>query len=191
MMEISNFILFIVIFGFYFTMICLKDKKKSKISLKEILNDVGMLKKSNGKISWIDIFIFIIFPAVLSYILVCVFKIKIDIAKILTFVTLVSALLLNFWIIMLSINHKRKDLLKEVNKNIVKNIFITIILFIITLMKDINISDERVLRVINIGCIYNLFKCIYIFLVIQYIIMFIMILQRVYIMSETKNDNTN
>ena len=81
MMKISNFILFIVIFGFYFTMICLKDKKKSKISLKEILNDVGMLKKSNGKISWIDIFIFIIFPAVLSYILVCVFKIKIDIAN--------------------------------------------------------------------------------------------------------------
>ena len=75
---------------------------------------------------------------------------------------------------LLSVEHRRKDLIEELSDNIVMNVLSTFLMMILFLFKNIVIIEVN-------SNIIKILKVIYIFLIIFSVINFLMILQRMFL----------
>lgn len=174
-MKIISIITLSFIVCYYVKMICIDDIKNSKISFKEIILKLDFLKNSDMKLNKKDFLIFLIFPISIGLILVYEINVEIRFDEVVVNILgIISAILLNFWVMLLSVEHRRKDLIEELSDNIVMNVLSTFLMMILFLFKNIVIIE------INSNII-KILKVIYIFLIIFSVINFLMILQRMFL----------
>jgi len=166
--------------------------KNSKISFKEIFKNIDYLKTYKNKINIKDSFIFFGCPILISIISIFILEIKINFNNSLTLiVSIISSILLNFWIILLTVKDKIEQEkyihLVSLSTNIVLEIFISIILILLLVFKDFKLDfliskDFFEFQII----IIKIIKTIYLFLILFYMINFLMILQRIFLISNYK-----
>lgn len=184
-MKVFSLVILIVLFFIYGYKIFISKMKNSKISFREIIFDFNYLKNSKSKITCQDIFLFFIFPIAIGVSLIFGLGINIKINDtVITILGIVSAILLNFWVILITVDsEKNKKFIEELSLNIVMNILGTFLMIIVYLFKEIiDFSDFLVVDnlIIKIG------KVGYIFLLIFSIINFLMILQRMFLIVKNK-----
>ena len=185
-------IFLIIILLFYIKCIFSDNMKNSKISFKEIFKNIDYLKTYKNKINIKDSFIFFGCPILISIISIFILEIKINFNNSLTLiVSIISSILLNFWIILLTVKDKIEQEkyihLVSLSTNIVLEIFISIILILLLVFKDFKLDfliskDFFEFQII----IIKIIKTIYLFLILFYMINFLMILQRIFLISNYK-----
>lgn len=185
-------IFLIIILLFYIKCIFSDNMKNSKISFKEIFKNIDYLKTYKNKINIKDSFIFFGCPILISIISIFILEIKINFNNSLTLiVSIISSILLNFWIILLTVKDKIEQEkyihLVSLSTNIVLKIFISIILILLLVFKDFKLDfliskDFFEFQII----IIKIIKTIYLFLILFYMINFLMILQRIFLISNYK-----
>lgn len=188
--------IFIIIAIFYIKWIFFDNTKDSKISFKEIFKNLDYLKTSKNKINMKDLLMFLIFPFIISITSIFILEIKIDFNNSLTLIiSIISSILLNFWTILLIARDKmEKEKYKYVinlSSNIVLEIFISIIFIILFIFKELKLDFlDEIISKINL---IKIIKTVYLFLILLYTINFLMILQRIYLISnyEKKDKNNN
>ena len=188
--------IFIIIAIFYIKWIFFDNTKDSKISFKEIFKNLDYLKTSKNKINMKDLLMFLIFPFIISITSIFILEIKIDFNNSLTLIiSIISSILLNFWTILLTERDKmEKEKYKYVinlSSNIVLEIFISIIFIILFIFKELKLDFlDEIISKINL---IKIIKTVYLFLILLYTINFLMILQRIYLISnyEKKDKNNN
>lgn len=188
--------IFIIIATFYIKWIFFDNTKDSKISFKEIFKNLDYLKTSKNKINMKDLLMFLIFPFIISITSIFILEIKIDFNNSLTLIiSIISSILLNFWTILLIARDKmEKEKYKYVinlSSNIVLEIFISIIFIILFIFKELKLDFlDEIISKINL---IKIIKTVYLFLILLYTINFLMILQRIYLISnyEKKDKNNN
>ena len=188
--------IFIIIAIFYIKWIFFDNTKDSKISFKEIFKNLDYLKTSKNKINMKDLLMFLIFPFIISITSIFILEIKIDFNNSLTLIiSIISSILLNFWTILLTARDKmEKEKYKYVinlSSNIVLEIFISIIFIILFIFKELKLYFlDEIISKINL---IKIIKTVYLFLILLYTINFLMILQRIYLISnyEKKDKNNN
>jgi putative membrane protein len=188
--------IFIIIAIFYIKWIFFDNTKDSKISFKEIFKNLDYLKTSKNKINMKDLLMFLIFPFIISITSIFILEIKIDFNNSLTLIiSIISSILLNFWTILLTARDKmEKEKYKYVinlSSNIVLEIFISIIFIILFIFKELKLDFlDEIISKINL---IKIIKTVYLFLILLYTINFLMILQRIYLISnyEKKDKNNN
>lgn len=179
----------IIIIIFYIKCIFIDDMKNSKISFKEILKNIDYLKTYQGKLSKKDFGIFFVCPILISIISVFILEIKIDFNNSLTLiVSIISSILLNFWTILLTvkdrIEQEKYKYLVSLSTNIVLEIFISIILILLLVFKDLKLDFLVLKNFLQIKIIFiKIVKTVYLFLILFYMINFLMILQRIFLIS--------
>lgn len=188
--------IFIIIATFYIKWIFFDNTKDSKISFKEIFKNLDYLKTSKNKINMKDLLMFLIFPFIISITSIFILEIRIDFNNFLTLIiSIISSILLNFWTILLTARDKmEKEKYKYVinlSSNIVLEIFISIIFIILFIFKELKLDFlDEIISKINL---IKIIKTVYLFLILLYTINFLMILQRIYLISnyEKKDKNNN
>ena len=143
-----------------------------------------------------DLLMFLIFPFIISITSIFILEIKIDFNNSLTLIiSIISSILLNFWTILLTARDKmEKEKYKYVinlSSNIVLEIFISIIFIILFIFKELKLDFlDEIISKINL---IKIIKTVYLFLILLYTINFLMILQRIYLISnyEKKDKNNN
>ena len=188
--------IFIIVATFYIKWIFFDNTKDSKISFKEIFKNLDYLKTSKNKINMKDLLMFLIFPFIISITSIFILEIKIDFNNSLTLIiSIISSILLNFWTILLTARDKmEKEKYKYVinlSSNIVLEIFISIIFIILFIFKELKLDFlDEIISKINL---IKIIKTVYLFLILLYTINFLMILQRIYLISnyEKKDKNNN
>lgn len=188
--------IFIIIAIFYIKWIFFDNTKDSKISFKEIFKNLDYLKTSKNKINMKDLLMFLIFPFIISITSIFILEIRIDFNNSLTLIiSIISSILLNFWTILLTARDKmEKEKYKYVinlSSNIVLEIFISIIFIILFIFKELKLDFlDEIISKINL---IKIIKTVYLFLILLYTINFLMILQRIYLISnyEKKDKNNN
>ena len=188
--------IFIIISTFYIKWIFFDNTKDSKISFKEIFKNLDYLKTSKNKINMKDLLMFLIFPFIISITSIFILEIRIDFNNSLTLIiSIISSILLNFWTILLTARDKmEKEKYKYVinlSSNIVLEIFISIIFIILFIFKELKLDFlDEIISKINL---IKIIKTVYLFLILLYTINFLMILQRIYLISnyEKKDKNNN
>ena len=188
--------IFIIIATFYIKWIFFDTTKDSKISFKEIFKNLDYLKTSKNKINMKDLLMFLIFPFIISITSIFILEIRIDFNNSLTLIiSIISSILLNFWTILLTARDKmEKEKYKYVinlSSNIVLEIFISIIFIILFIFKELKLDFlDEIISKINL---IKIIKTVYLFLILLYTINFLMILQRIYLISnyEKKDKNNN
>lgn len=160
--------------------------KESKISFKEIFKSLDYLKTSKNRTNMKDLCIFLIFPFIISIICIFILEVRIDFNSSLTLIiSIISSILLNFWVILLMSKDKiEKEKYKYVvtlSTNIVLEIFISMILILSFVFKEFKLDFLN--EIINKTNLIKIIKTIYLFLILLYIINFLMILQRIYLIS--------
>lgn len=178
--------IFIIIATFYIKWIFFDNTKDSKISFKEIFKNLDYLKTSKNKINMKDLLMFLIFPFIISITSIFILEIRIDFNNSLTLIiSIISSILLNFWTILLTARDKmEKEKYKYVinlSSNIVLEIFISIIFIILFIFKELKLDFlDEIISKINL---IKIIKTVYLFLILLYTINFLMILQRIYLIS--------
>lgn len=188
--------IFIIIATFYIKWIFFDNTKDSKISFKEIFKNLDYLKTSKNKINMKDLLMFLIFPFIISITSIFILEIRIDFNNSLTLIiSIISSILLIFWTILLTARDKmEKEKYKYVinlSSNIVLEIFISIIFIILFIFKELKLDFlDEIISKINL---IKIIKTVYLFLILLYTINFLMILQRIYLISnyEKKDKNNN
>lgn len=188
--------IFIIVATFYIKWIFFDNTKDSKISFKEIFKNLDYLKTSKNKINMKDLLMFLIFPFIISITSIFILEIRIDFNNSLTLIiSIISSILLNFWTILLTARDKmEKEKYKYVinlSSNIVLEIFISIIFIILFIFKELKLDFlDEIISKINL---IKIIKTVYLFLILLYTINFLMILQRIYLISnyEKKDKNNN
>ena len=188
--------IFIIIATFYIKWIFFDNTKDSKISFKEIFKNLDYLKTSKNKINMKDLLMFLIFPFIISITSIFILETRIDFNNSLTLIiSIISSILLNFWTILLTARDKmEKEKYKYVinlSSNIVLEIFISIIFIILFIFKELKLDFlDEIISKINL---IKIIKTVYLFLILLYTINFLMILQRIYLISnyEKKDKNNN
>jgi len=188
--------IFIIIATFYIKWIFFDNTKDSKISFKEIFKNLDYLKTSKNKINMKDLLMFLIFPFIISITSIFILEIRIDFNNSLTLIiSIISSILLNFWTILLTARDKmEKEKYKYVinlSSNIVLEIFISIIFIILFIFKELKLDFlDEIISKINL---IKIIKTVYLFLILLYTINFLMILQRIYLISnyEIKDKNND
>lgn len=188
--------IFIIIATFYIKWIFFDNTKDSKISFKEIFKNLDYLKTSKNKINMKDLLMFLIFPFIISITSIFILEIRIDFNNSLTLIiSIISSILLNFWTILLTARDKmEKEKYKYVinlSSNIVLEIFISIIFIILFIFEELKLDFlDEIISKINL---IKIIKTVYLFLILLYTINFLMILQRIYLISnyEKKDKNNN
>ena len=188
--------IFIIIATFYIKWIFFDNTKDSKISFKEIFKNLDYLKTSKNKINMKDLLMFLIFPFIISITSIFILEIRIDFNNSLTLIiSIISSILLNFWTILLTARDKmEKEKYKYVinlSSNIVLEIFISIIFIILFIFKELKLDFlDEIISKINL---IKIIKTVYLFLILLYTINFLMILERIYLISnyEKKDKNNN
>lgn len=196
MFSWSIITIFIIIATFYIKWIFFDNTKDSKISFKEIFKNLDYLKTSKNKINMKDLLMFLIFPFIISITSIFILEIRIDFNNSLTLIiSIISSILLNFWTILLTARDKmEKEKYKYVinlSSNIVLEIFISIIFIILFIFKELKLDFlDEIISKINL---IKIIKTVYLFLILLYTINFLMILQRIYLISnyEKKDKNNN
>ena len=183
----SIFLIIIVIF--YTKWVFIDDMKNSKISFKEIFKNIDYLRTSKNKLSKKDLSIFFGCPILISIICVFILEIKIDFSNSLTLiVSIISSILLNFWTILLTVKDKieqeKYQYLVSLSTNIVLEIFVSIILILLLIFKDLKLDFLVLKNFLQIKIILiKIVKTVYLFLILFYMINFLMILQRIFLIS--------
>lgn len=178
--------IFIIVATFYIKWIFFDNTKDSKISFKEIFKNLDYLKTSKNKINMKDLLMFLIFPFIISITSIFILEIRIDFNNSLTLIiSIISSILLNFWTILLTARDKmEKEKYKYVinlSSNIVLEIFISIIFIILFIFKELKLDFlDEIISKINL---IKIIKTVYLFLILLYTINFLMILQRIYLIS--------
>ena len=186
MLNRISIIVFIIIALIYIKWIFFDNTKDSKISFKEIFKNLDYLKTSKNKINMKDLFMFLIFPFIISITSIFILKIRIDFNNSLTLIiSIISSILLNFWTILLTARDKiEKEKYKYVinlSTNIVLEIFISIIFIILFIFKELKLDFlNEIISKVNL---IKIIKTVYLFLILPYMINFLMILQRIYLIS--------
>lgn len=186
--------IFIIIATFYIKWIFFDNTKDSKISFKEIFKNLDYLKTSKNKINMKDLLMFLIFPFIISITSIFILEIRIDFNNSLTLIiTIISSILLNFWTILLTARDKmEKEKYKYVinlSSNIVLEIFISIIFIILFIFKELKLDFlDEIISKINL---IKIIKTVYLFLILLYTINFLMILQRIYLISNYEKKDKN
>lgn len=186
--------IFIIIATFYIKWIFFDNTKDSKISFKEIFKNLDYLKTSKNKINMKDLLMFLIFPFIISITSIFILEIKIDFNNSLTLIiSIISSILLNFWTILLTARDKmEKEKYKYVinlSSNIVLEIFISIIFIILFIFKELKLDFlDEIISKINL---IKIIKTVYLFLILLYTINFLMILQRIYLISNYEKKDKN
>lgn len=186
--------IFIIIATFYIKWIFFDNTKDSKISFKEIFKNLDYLKTSKNKINMKDLFMFLIFPFIISITSIFILKIRIDFNNSLTLIiSIISSILLNFWTILLTARDKmEKEKYKYVinlSTNIVLEIFISIIFIILFIFKELKLDFlNEIISKVNL---IKIIKTVYLFLILLYMINFLMILQRIYLISNYEKKDKN
>ena len=186
--------IFIIIAIFYIKWIFFDNTKDSKISFKEIFKNLDYLKTSKNKINMKDLLMFLIFPFIISITSIFILEIRIDFNNSLTLIiSIISSILLNFWTILLTARYKmEKEKYKYVinlSSNIVLEIFISIIFIILFIFKELKLDFlDEIISKINL---IKIIKTVYLFLILLYTINFLMILQRIYLISNYEKKDKN
>lgn len=186
--------IFIIIATFYIKWIFFDNTKDSKISFKEIFKNLDYLKTSKNKINMKDLLMFLIFPFIISITSIFILEIRIDFNNFLTLIiSIISSILLNFWTILLTARDKmEKEKYKYVinlSSNIVLEIFISIIFIILFIFKELKLDFlDEIISKINL---IKIIKTVYLFLILLYTINFLMILQRIYLISNYEKKDKN
>ncbi|EFE86648.1 hypothetical protein [Fusobacterium periodonticum] len=186
--------IFIIIATFYIKWIFFDNTKDSKISFKEIFKNLDYLKTSKNKINMKDLLMFLIFPFIISITSIFILEIRIDFNNSLTLIiSIISSILLNFWTILLTARDKmEKEKYKYVinlSSNIVLEIFISIIFIILFIFKELKLDFlDEIISKINL---IKIIKTVYLFLILLYTINFLMILQRIYLISNYEKKDKN
>ena len=188
--------IFIIIATFYIKWIFFDNTKDSKISFKEIFKNLDYLKTSKNKINMKDLLMFLIFPFIISITSIFILEIRIDFNNSLTLIiSIISSILLNFWTILLTARDKMEkekyNYVINLSSNIVLEIFISIIFIILFIFKELKLDFlDEIISKINL---IKIIKTVYLFLILLYTINFLMILQRIYLISnyEKKDKNNN
>ena len=194
MLNRISIIVFIIIALIYIKWIFFDNTKDSKISFKEIFKNLDYLKTSKNKINMKDLFMFLIFPFIISITSIFILKIRIDFNNSLTLIiSIISSILLNFWTILLTARDKiEKEKYKYVinlSTNIVLEIFISIIFIILFIFKELKLDFlDEIISKINL---IKIIKTVYLFLILLYMINFLMILQRIYLISNYEKKDKN
>ena len=194
MLNRISIIVFIIIALIYIKWIFFDNTKDSKISFKEIFKNLDYLKTSKNKINMKDLFMFLIFPFIISITSIFILKIRIDFNNSLTLIiSIISSILLNFWTILLTARDKiEKEKYKYVinlSSNIVLEIFISIIFIILFIFKELKLDFlDEIISKINL---IKIIKTVYLFLILLYTINFLMILQRIYLISNYEKKDKN
>ena len=196
MLNRISIIVFIIIALIYIKWIFFDNTKDSKISFKEIFKNLDYLKTSKNKINMKDLLMFLIFPFIISITSIFILEIRIDFNNSLTLIiSIISSILLNFWTILLTARDKmEKEKYKYVinlSSNIVLEIFISIIFIILFIFKELKLDFlNEIISKVNL---IKIIKTVYLFLILLYMINFLMILQRIYLISnyEKKDKNNN
>ena len=186
--------IFIIVDTFYIKWIFFDNTKDSKISFKEIFKNLDYLKTSKNKINMKDLLMFLIFPFIISITSIFILEIRIDFNNSLTLIiSIISSILLNFWTILLTARDKmEKEKYKYVinlSSNIVLEIFISIIFIILFIFKELKLDFlDEIISKINL---IKIIKTVYLFLILLYTINFLMILQRIYLISNYEKKDKN
>lgn len=186
--------IFIIIATFYIKWIFFDNTKDSKISFKEIFKNLDYLKTSKNKINMKDLLMFLIFPFIISITSIFILEIRIDFNNSLTLIiSIISSILLIFWTILLTARDKmEKEKYKYVinlSSNIVLEIFISIIFIILFIFKELKLDFlDEIISKINL---IKIIKTVYLFLILLYMINFLMILQRIYLISNYEKKDKN
>lgn len=186
--------IFIIIATFYIKWIFFDNTKDSKISFKEIFKNLDYLKTSKNKINMKDLLMFLIFQFIISITSIFILEIRIDFNNSLTLIiSIISSILLNFWTILLTARDKmEKEKYKYVinlSSNIVLEIFISIIFIILFIFKELKLDFlDEIISKINL---IKIIKTVYLFLILLYTINFLMILQRIYLISNYEKKDKN
>lgn len=186
--------IFIIIATFYIKWIFFDNTKDSKISFKEIFKNLDYLKTSKNKINMKDLLMFLIFPFIISITSIFILEIRIDFNNSLTLIiSIISSILLNFWTILLTARDKmEKEKYKYIinlSSNIVLEIFISIIFIILFIFKELKLDFlDEIISKINL---IKIIKTVYLFLILLYTINFLMILQRIYLISNYEKKDKN
>ena len=194
MLNRISIIVFIIIALIYIKWIFFDNTKDSKISFKEIFKNLDYLKTSKNKINMKDLFMFLIFPFIISITSIFILKIRIDFNNSLTLIiSIISSILLNFWTILLTARDKiEKEKYKYVinlSTNIVLEIFISIIFIILFIFKELKLDFlNEIISKVNL---IKIIKTVYLFLILPYMINFLMILQRIYLISNYEKKDKN
>lgn len=194
MLNRISIIVFIIIALIYIKWIFFDNTKDSKISFKEIFKNLDYLKTSKNKINMKDLFMFLIFPFIISITSIFILKIRIDFNNSLTLIiSIISSILLNFWTILLTARDKmEKEKYKYVinlSSNIVLEIFISIIFIILFIFKELKLDFlNEIISKVNL---IKIIKTVYLFLILLYMINFLMILQRIYLISNYEKKDKN
>ena len=194
MLNRISIIVFIIIALIYIKWIFFDNTKDSKISFKEIFKNLDYLKTSKNKINMKDLFMFLIFPFIISITSIFILKIRIDFNNSLTLIiSIISSILLNFWTILLTARDKiEKEKYKYVinlSTNIVLEIFISIIFIILFIFKELKLDFlNEIISKVNL---IKIIKTVYLFLILLYTINFLMILQRIYLISNYEKKDKN
>ncbi len=194
MLNQISIIVFIIIALIYIKWIFFDNTKDSKISFKEIFKNLDYLKTSKNKINMKDLFMFLIFPFIISITSIFILKIRIDFNNSLTLIiSIISSILLNFWTILLTARDKiEKEKYKYVinlSTNIVLEIFISIIFIILFIFKELKLDFlNEIISKVNL---IKIIKTVYLFLILLYMINFLMILQRIYLISNYEKKDKN
>ncbi|WP_462423217.1 hypothetical protein ABF218_05085 [Fusobacterium pseudoperiodonticum] len=194
MLNQISIIVFIIIALIYIKWIFFDNTKDSKISFKEIFKNLDYLKTSKNKINMKDLFMFLIFPFIISITSIFILKIRIDFNNSLTLIiSIISSILLNFWTILLTTRDKiEKEKYKYVinlSTNIVLEIFISIIFIILFIFKELKLDFlNEIISKVNL---IKIIKTVYLFLILLYMINFLMILQRIYLISNYEKKDKN
>ena len=186
MLNWISIIISIIIAIFYIKWIFLDNIKESKILFKEIFKSLDYLKTSKNRTNMKDLCIFLIFPFIISIICIFILEVRIDFNSSLTLIiSIISSILLNFWVILLMSKDKiEKEKYKYVvtlSTNIVLEIFISMILILSFVFKEFKLDFLN--EIINKTNLIKIIKTIYLFLILLYIINFLMILKRIYLIS--------
>ena len=194
MLNRISIIVFIIIALIYIKWIFFDNTKDSKISFKEIFKNLDYLKTSKNKINMKDLLMFLIFPFIISITSIFILEIRIDFNNSLTLIiSIISSILLNFWTILLTARDKiEKEKYKYVinlSTNIVLEIFISIIFIILFIFKELKLDFlNEIISKINL---IKIIKTVYLFLILLYTINFLMILQRIYLISNYEKKDKN
>ena len=194
MLNRISIIVFIIIALIYIKWIFFDNTKDSKISFKEIFKNLDYLKTSKNKINMKDLFMFLIFPFIISITSIFILKIRIDFNNSLTLIiSIISSILLNFWTILLTARDKiEKETYKYVinlSTNIVLEIFISIIFIILFIFKELKLDFlNEIISKVNL---IKIIKTVYLFWILLYMINFLMILQRIYLISNYEKKDKN
>ena len=186
--------IFIIVATFYIKWIFFDNTKDSKISFKEIFKNLDYLKTSKNKINMKDLLMFLIFPFIISITSIFILEIRIDFNNSLTLIiSIISSILLNFWTILLTARDKmEKEKYKYVinlSSNIVLEIFISIIFIILFIFNELKLDFlDEIISKINL---IKIIKTVYLFLILLYTINFLMILQRIYLISNYEKKDKN